>query len=731
MPILFDEQHRTFRLDAKDSSYLFRIEHHGYLQHIYYGAHISDTALDSLAYTCNHASFSAVVEMGNPEYFSRDITRFEYPCFGCGDNRSTALAIRRSTGTMDTDIQYISHKIYPGKPGIPGQPATYAGADEAETLEILCRDGVSGAEVTLFYTVFETLSVITRRAVIRNASPSPMDVERAFSLCLDFNDVSDMDLIHFWGGWAKERNFERVPLMHGTQSVGSLRGASSHAHNPFVTLCSHDATETAGDAYGVSLVYTGNFLASAEMDPDGGGRILMGIHPDGFCWHLEPGESFETPEAVLVYSATGLGEMSRTYHRLFRTHLCRGKWKTEKRPILINNWEATYFDFNEESIFAIAKEAVALGIEMLVLDDGWFGKRDNDSSGLGDWYVNEQKLKGGVRSLAERIHGLGMKFGIWFEPEMISPDSDLYRAHPDWALHIEGRPLSIGRHQYVLDMTRQDVRDYLFARISAVLNEGKIDYVKWDFNRNLSEVGSATVGKERQGEVAHRYCLGLYALLEQLLRAFPDLLLEGCSGGGGRFDPAWLYYAPQIWTSDNTDAIDRLDIQYGTSFCYPISSMGAHISACPNHQSGRVTPFATRGNVALSGTFGYELDLRKLSEEEKELVRRQCAEYHQYYTLTHEGDLYRLISPWKNRTASAWSFVSPDKREALLTYVVIRGGITVRRYIRLQGLDPEKRYLCEETGETFRGDTLMQAGFCIREKMRDYNSGKWHFVAVD
>lgn len=731
MPIYYHEETKTFRLDAKDSSYAFFVNRFGYLQHLYYGAHISDTSLSELAYTAGHSSIHALPPASTGAFFSLDVSRMEYPCFGRGDCRGTALSIRRSdTGTVDTDLTYVSHKLYAGKPTLAGQPATYATADEADTLEILLHDAVSGAEVTLFYTVFRNLAAITRRAAIRNAGKNVLELERALSLCVDFHDVTDMDVVHLYGEWARERSVERVPMMHGTQSVGSLRGASSHVHNPFLALCSHHATETAGDACGFSLVYCGNFLASAEMDSDGGGRVLLGIHPDGFRWRLEPGEVFETPEAVSVWSSEGLGGMSRTYHRLYANHLVRGKWKTERRPILINNWEATYFNFDEEKIFGIAEEASKLGIEMLVLDDGWFGKRDNDKSGLGDWFVNEQKLKGGLKKLVDRIHGLGMKFGIWFEPEMVSPDSDLYRAHPEWALQVPGRENSVGRNQYVLDMTRTEVQDYLFGRFADVLSQGGIDYIKWDFNRNFSEVGSLTVGTERQGEIFHRYCLGLYALLERLHNAYPDLLLEGCAGGGGRFDPAWLYYAPQIWTSDDSDAIERLDIQYGTSFCYPPSAMGAHVSACPNHQVHRTTPIATRGNVALMGAFGYELDLRTLTDEEKELVRQQCADFRRDYALTHTGDFYRLISPWHDRTDCAWCFVSPDRREALLTYVVIRAKISIPRYVRLQGLNPDALYRCQETGEEYHGDTLMHAGYCIRKTNSDFHSEKLHFEVV-
>ena len=732
MPILYHEQSQTFRLDAKDSSYAFCVNRYGYVQHLYYGAHISDTGLEQLAYIARHSSIHAHPANSAGDSFSLDLAGMEYPCFGRGDCRGTALSVRRSdSGTIDTDLIYVSHKIYAGKPALPGQPATYAEADEADTLELLCRDTVSGAEVTLFYTVFRSLSAIARRASIRNAGAAVLELERALSLCVDFQDASDMDILHLYGNWARERSVERVPMMHGTQSVGSLRGASSHIHNPFLAVCPHDTGEIRGDAYGFSLIYCGNFLASAEMDSDGAGRVLMGIHPQGFRWRLEPGECFDTPEAVMVWSSEGFGGMSRTFHKLYTNHLIRGKWKTERRPILINNWEATYFRFDEEKIFAIAEEASRLGIEMLVLDDGWFGKRDDDRSGLGDWFVNENKLHGGLKQLVDRIHGLGMKFGIWFEPEMISPDSDLFRAHPDWALQTPGRALSVGRNQYVLDMTRQDVQDYLFSRFADVLSQGGIDYIKWDFNRNFAEVGSATVDKERQGEVFHRYCLGLYALLERLHNAYPDLLLEGCAGGGGRFDPAWLYYAPQIWTSDDSDAIERLDIQYGTSFCYPPSAMGAHVSACPNHQVHRTTPFATRGNVALMGAFGYELDLRTLTDAEKELVRQQCEDFRRDYDLTHTGDFYRLISPWHDRTDCAWCFVSSDKREALLTYTVIRAKIGIPRYVKLQGLDPDRLYRCTETGEEFHGDTLMHAGYCIKKTGTDFYSEKLHFASAD
>ena len=733
MAIQFIPSTKIFKLDTESTSYIFQINRYGYLLHHYYGAYIPDSEMDYLGFTVSHSAFCPRVEMEKEcgYFFSKDLHRMEYSCGGCGDFRGSALTILRSTGTADTDIKYVSHKIYAGKPGIVGLPATYATADEATTLELLCLDEVSGAEVTLYYTVFEALGAMTRHASVKNTSDKVMNIQRVFSTCVDFHDARDMELIHLYGTWSIERKFERIPLMHGTQVVSSKRGASSAMHNPFIAVCACDANEEYGDVYGFNLVYSGNFVASAEMDSDGGARVLMGINPEGFNWRLEAGESFTTPEAVMVYSNEGIGGMSRIYHKLYRNNLCRGEWKNNRRPILINNWEATYFDFDEEKLYDIARTAAELGIEMLVMDDGWFGSRSSDRLGLGDWFVNEDKLKGGLGRLVDRVNALGLKFGIWFEPEMVSKNSDLFRAHPEWALQTPNRPMSIARYQYVLDMSRADVREYLFDCISRVLDNANIAYVKWDFNRNLTEVGSALLDADRQGEVFHRYVLGLYELLERILTKYPHLLLEGCSSGGGRFDPAWLYYAPQSWTSDDTDAIERLDIQYGTSMCYPVSSMGAHVSACPNHQTGRSTPLTTRGHVAMSGTFGYELDLTKLTDEEKETVKIQCDEYRKYYDLINKGDLYRLISPWKDRTRCAWSFVSADKSEVLLTYAVMRGGIYDRHYVRLNGLDENRYYRNVQTGQVLSGKALMKAGICIQERLKDYESRMYHFVSVN
>lgn len=734
MPIHFFEENRVFKLDTAGSSYAFEVHPEGYLLHLYYGSRIEDTDLGYLAYTCRHSSVSPTVAWDPKGNFSKDTARMEYPCNGCGDLRGVALSIRRAEGTDDTDILYVSHRIFSGKPGLPGQPATYATEEEADTLEILCRDRVSGAEVTLVYAAFRKIDAITRHIVVKNASEKPMVIERVMSTCLDFHDACGMELIHLWGAWSRERMVERTPLIHGRQEVSSKRGCSSHAHNPFLAVCSHDATEQTGEAYGLNLVYTGNFTASAEMDADGGARLLMGINPETFAWNLAPGESFTTPEAVMVFSSEGLGGMSRTFHRLYRKHLCRGAWKDRRRPILVNNWEATYFDFDEEKLYQLAKTAADLGIEMLVMDDGWFGgkyPRNSDRCGLGDWFVNEEKLKGGLGKLTEKINALGMKFGIWFEPEMVSEQSELYENHPDWVIRTKDRVKSIARHQYVLDLSRQDVRDYLFGCIRKVLDNANVSYIKWDFNRSLTEVGSALLDEKSQMETSHRYVLGLYELLERILTAYPDLLLEGCASGGGRFDPAWLYYAPQFWTSDDTDAVERLDIQLGTSICYPASTMGAHVSACPNHQLGRTTPFHTRGVVALSGTFGYELDLTKLTDEEKAQVREQCEEYRKNNEIVRDGDLYRLIDPWDDRTKCAWIYVSTDKQKAIVNYVVIRCIMKARHYLRLAGLDPDTIYLVEETGQTLSGKALMCAGLNLQNSFRDATAILLHIKAIE
>lgn len=715
-------ENKVFKLDTKETSYIIAVGEGGYLIHQYYGAYVSDDDLSYYAIYQGHGSVCPKPAFKTEKYFSADINRLEYSVNGTGDYRVSALQIKDSNGHSSTDIRYVGHRIYAGKPKIPGMPATYATEEEADTLEIDAIDELTGALVTLFYTAFRNYDAITRHVRVKNTSDKSFDIERVYSTCVDFF-AEHFDLVHLYGMWGKERIVERNKLNHGIQTISSKRGCSSHNHNPFIALVSDTATEDYGDAYGFNLVYTGNFSAEVEVDPFETSRVIMGIESTDFNWLLEPGEEFYAPEVVMVYSNEGLGKMSRTYHKLYRYNLCRGPWKTKKRSIIVNNWEATHFTFDEEKLYSIAKEAKELGIEMLVMDDGWFGGRDNDKSSLGDWFVNENKLKGGLRSLVDRVNALGMKFGIWFEPEMISPVSELYKAHPEWTIQIEGRDKSLARNQCVLDMTRKDVRDYLFDCIKKVMDSANIEYIKWDFNRPLTEVASVTIPKERQKEYFHRYVLGLYELLDRITAEYPNILIEGCASGGGRFDPAWLYYSPQIWTSDDTDAIERIDIQYGTSMCYPTSSMGAHVSECPNHQVKRNTPFKTRGDVAMFGTFGYELDITKLTDEEKELVKVQCENYHKYFNVISNGDMYRLISPFeRKRDTAAWMYVDEEKSEALVFYGVIRTSLNMPHIIKLRGLDPKKRYRDVETGAEYFGDTLMHAGLNIPRPFKDFET---------
>ncbi len=707
MPVQFFEENNTFKLDTAASSYVIRIYDEGYLLCPYYGAKLPDTDFDSLIYRGPFVSVSPRNPHIDNAFFSPDVAPMEYSGFGTGDFRKTAVAIRNADGNDCTDFRYVRHRIYKGKPALAGLPATYANTDEeCETLEIYTRDNVTGAAAILFYTVFETCGAMTKSVRIVNESDKPMEIEKAYSASVSLND-RDYDFLHLYGSHLAERNVVRTPLEPGHVSVSSSRGVSSHQHNPFAALVRHGTGEETGEVYGFSLVYSGNFDITADVDYYETTRVNIGINPDGFTWHLAPGEAFQTPEAVLVYTNGGLGEMSRTFHRLYRDNLIRGRWKTEKRPLVINSWEAARFDFTTEKLVSFAEHAKELGIEMLVMDDGWFGKRNDDTCALGDWFVNEEKLPGGLSVLIDKINALGLKFGIWYEPEMISPDSDLYRAHPDWCLHVPGRELSIARDQYVIDMTREDVREYIYAQMKELLTRYRIDYLKWDCNRNLTEAGSALLGAEHGEEIFHRFVLGTYDLMERLNRDFPDLLIENCSGGGGRFDPGMLYYSPQIWASDNTDPIERVAIQFGTSLCYPASTMGAHVSKNPR------TGYATKGNVAMWGTFGYELDPRTLTAEDRRLVKEQVRDYHRYYDLIHYGDLYRIVSPWDNGYYAAWAMVSPDKTEMLFTLVNMRYYHCHKRIIRLAGLDEKKLYKREDTGEVYSGAFLMHAGINV------------------
>ena len=704
MPIIYDSQNKTFKLDTATSSYIIKIYDENYILNLYYGAKIPDTYVPHRECVSPNASFSLANPVIGEHGFSPDSAPMEYGTNGAADFRISALAVRNSNGDSVTDIRYTGHKIYKGKPEIPGQPSTYANSeDEAETLELYAEDAVTGLKITLYYTVFENYGVMTRRVRAENNGDGILELERIFSLCLNLPSM-DYDLITLYGRHAKERNIERKALAHGVQGVESRRGVSSHCQNPFAALAGKNADENNGEVYGFNLVYSGNFSALCECDFNYTSRFIMGINPTDFGWRLQKSECFDTPEAVMVYTENGIGEMSRIFHRFYNNNLIRGKYKTEKRPLLINSWEAAYFNFDDEKLVNFAKEAKKLGIEMLVMDDGWFGRRNDDKSSLGDWYVNEEKLKGGLSYLIERVNAEGLKFGIWYEPEMISPDSDLFRAHPDWHVHVDNRVPMLGRNQYVLDFSREDVRENIWQQMYDVLSKNKIDYLKWDFNRNISDAGSALLPPDRKKEFFHHFILGTYEIMDRLTKAFPNILFENCSGGGGRFDPAMLYYSPQIWASDNTDPIERLYIQFGTSMCYPASTMGAHVSACDR------TGYKTKGNVALWGTFGYELDPLKLTDSDREIIKEQVKLYHNTYDLIRNGDLYRLVSPFENPYRAVWEIVSPDKSRAMVTVVTMRGECAPHTIVKLRGLEPQRYYRNEKTGETYSGALLMNAG---------------------
>lgn len=720
---------QIFSLHTKHSTYQMKVDR-DFLIHTYYGPYVGDSDMSYLA-RCIDRGFSGNPDGITDKGYSLDTQLLEYPSYGTGDFRNDCLRVAYADGSQVTDLKYVSHEIKEGKYGLEGLPAMYQGDENVQTLEVVLQDVYKNLEVILYYGVFENLDVITRACKIVNKGEDKVNLLRAYSMCLDFNN-KDMDFVHFYGRHAMERIMERTPLHHGLQSVGSRRGFSSHQHNPFVILCSHNAGEDHGNCYGASFVYSGNFAAEAEVTQADCTRMTMGIHDAQFNFELQPQESFTAPEVMLSFSSEGLGKLSQNYHKAIRYHICRGKYKTARRPILINNWEATYFNFNTEKLLDIAREAKKLGIEMLVMDDGWFGKREDDISGLGDWFVNEKKLGGKLKDLVDGVNEIGLKFGIWFEPEMISEDSDLYRAHPDWALKIPGRAPTRGRQQLVLDFSREDVRTYIFDRMCEILESSNIEYVKWDANRHLTDVWSALLPAERQGEVFHRFILGLYDFLEKITQRFPNVLFEGCSGGGGRFDAGMMYYHPQIWCSDDTDAVERLEIQYGTSFAYPVSTMGAHVSVCPNHQTGRSVSMKTRGVVAMSGTFGYELDITKLSEEDKQTVKEQIEAFKKYYDLIQNGDYYRLTDDGRKSPFVAWEFVSADKKEALLNVVVLRTKANpILHTVYARGLEADMMYQVEGSQEKFSGAALMNGGYPIPVMGDDYQAVQIHLLVCE
>ena len=727
MAIIYLKESRSFMLQTPKTSYCLAVaDAEQFVGHVYYGKRLDPEDVTYLLRT-GEAPFT-------PDKNNRDRLSFldsfpqEYPTEGLGDYRESAVTVIDASGHRALSLTFSGYRIYKGKEGLKGLPATWGSKQDTETLELTLEDAALHIKAILSYSIFEGIDAVTRTVRIVNEGKEAVTLDRVMSASIDMDDPG-FDKIILHGSWARERCIDRTPVNYGVQSTASLRGESGHQQQPFMALLSHSATQDVGDVYGMHLIYSGNCLTLADKGQFDNIRLMTGINPEGFSWKLCPGEEFQAPEAVLVYSDEGIGGMSRTFHDLYRQHLIRGEYRDKKRPILINNWEATYFDFNTEKLLAIAKEAAKDGIEMLVMDDGWFGNRFDDNRALGDWYVNEEKIPGGLKYLVDEVNKLGLKFGIWFEPEMISPDSDLYRAHPDWAIAIPGRTPGLARNQYVLDISRKEIQDYVFGRLSDILHSANIEYVKWDMNRPLCDLGSAALPADRQGELFHRYVLGLYSLQERLITEFPHILLENCSGGGARFDAGMLYYSPQIWCSDDTDAIERLSIQEGTALIYPLSAMGAHVSDCPNHTVGRVTPFETRGYVALAGTFGYELDITKIPEEDRKMIPEQVKMYHKYNDLIRTGDYYRIASYRENRMYDCYMVVSKDKKEALCTYIQVMGRPNCHsRRILLKGLDPEKVYRIEGEMRTYTGRTLMQAGILVENFWGDYRGRLYHLT---
>ena len=740
--IHINETNKEFHLTNGKISYIFRVmEQTNTLEQLYAGKTIKHR--ESFGHLIEREVRPSNNQVTGDHTTSLEHVKQEMPVYGTTDFRYPGLEIRYPEGDRISQFEYQSYQVEKGKKKLPDLPATFAGAEEATTLRILLKDRYSDLILTLSYTIFHELSALTRHAEIKNTGEKTFQLERLMSLSVDL-PTDDYDFIHLHGAWAREAHLERKPLMTGVQSVSSTRGASSHVHNPFFALAKKNTNEQQGEVFGFSFVYSGNFLAQVEVDPYHVTRAMLGINPHQFGWELEPGAAFTAPEAVMVYSDAGLNGMSRTFHDVYRKHLISPKWSGKKRPILINNWEATYFDFNEEKIMELAADAKALGIELFVLDDGWFGKRDNDASSLGNWTADPKKLPNGVEGLAEKIHSLGLQFGLWFEPEMVSVGTPIHEDHPDWKIGHPGKNISHGRNQYVLDFSRPEVVQNIFNQMDAILGSKSIDYVKWDMNRYISEAYSQSLTATKQGEVMHRYILGVYALYEKILDKYPELLIESCAGGGGRFDPGLLYYAPQTWASDDTDAVERLKIQYGTSMVYPLSANGSHVSAVPNHQVARMTSLKMRGEVAAFGTFGYELDSTKLSEKEKVIVREQVAQVKRWQPLIHQGDFYRLESPFESNT-TAWMVVASDKSEALVgVYHVLAKPNPAYERILLEGLDTDAFYKIDGAELARYGDDLMQIGLVLggnyigraqdywgRSMPGDFSSQLYHLQKID
>lgn len=711
---------QQFHLTNGQISYIFHVMKNGQLGHLYYGKALRNRKDFSHLQTYDVPTAASCHVYEDDPAFSLETLRQEYPAYGNSDFREPAISVRKDSEPHIPNFIYDSFKILEGKPKLKGLPATYANDhQDASTLQIFLKDEFLEAELTLTYTIFRDKPVMTRSATLKNKGSENLVIDRLMGAVLDLPD-KDFMMTHLGGTWSRERHVKERKLEMGIQSISSLRGASSHHHNPFMALRRPYTTENTGEVYGFNFVYSSNFIMQVEVDHYDMARVSVGIHPFGFKWSLASEEHFQTPEVVMVYSDQGLNGMSQAFHHLYRDNLIPEQWKREERPILINNWEATYFDFDEEKLVNIAKSASELGIELFVLDDGWFGKRNDDTSSLGDWQVDLNKLPNGLESLAKKITQTGMKFGLWFEPEMISPNSELYREHPDWAVGMLNQPRTLGRNQLVLDFSRPEIVDDIYEKMAGIIKQTNLSYIKWDMNRNITEAFSQKLVANQQGEFFHRYILGVYSLYEKLTTEFPHVLFESCAGGGGRFDPGMLYYAPQAWTSDDTDAVERLKIQYGTSFSYPLYSMGSHVSAAPNHQTLRETPIETRANTAYFGTFGYELDPLSLTEGEKEEIKKQVLYYKEHRRLIRDGNFYRLLSPFDGNE-TAWMVVSTDQSEALVGYYKVLATPNSRKHqtLLLRGLVEDGVY--EVEGQMYFGDELMQVGLQLPTEFNGVN----------
>lgn len=716
--INFNEKEKIFTIQTKNSTYQMKVDDYNFLLHTYYGNKIEDFNADYLM-TKREVSFSGNPWENKERNFSLDILPQEFSSCGVGDYRINSIHLVNDDGNRAFSPTFNSFEIIDGVKNIENMPNIYDNNNDAKTLKINLVDTLTNVEVTLNYTVFYEMDIIARSTTLKNKGKNPIRLNKIMSATLDFIH-DDFDLIHFHGRHSMERMFERTNIVNGITSLCSKRGTTSHHHNPSIILCDKNANEDFGNCYALSLIYSGNFLVEVEKDQLNQIRTNIGINPEFFEFIIDSNEVFETPQVLITFSNCGLSKITHNFHNAIRNNICRGKYKNIDRPVLLNNWEATYFNFDNEKIEQIASKAAELGVELFVLDDGWFGKRDSDLSGLGDWFVNENKLKKGLPDLVKKVNNLGMKFGLWFEPEMISEDSDLYRKNPDWVIKIPNRNPSRTRYQLVLDMSRKEIRDYIFDCMCKILDNSNIEYIKWDMNRNICDAFSLDLPKEKQGEFYHKYVLGIYEILENLITKYPNILVEGCSGGGGRYDIGMLHYYPQIWCSDNTDAIERLEIQYGTSFIYPISTIGSHVSASPNHQTGRTTPINTRAVVAMCGTFGYEMDLNIISDEEKEIVKEQIKYFKKHQSLIHNGLYYRLNKP-NEQDYTAWQFVSKDLNESLLNIVVTRVQANKLHFnVKLKGLDKNKKYILSIDNKVYYGSTLMNAGILLKNPFGDF-----------